>query len=251
MKAHMLCEVYSRFVLNPFAGAKGEMRLTMRIAAVLLAVLASSRAAHAAAVVVNVPMNDLDFENGSTFNPYTGQGALNTGGTHDWNVYPFTEPQPFTGLVDSSGAPSSVTVAANGDGYTPGATLDTGNFLLDGSLSAGPGTGISGAFTIGGLAPNSTYDLYLYGWNQAGSPSAPVPFGTTFNITSGGTNGNPNPQSTSGAALTSGTDYTSSSISNSALGKAYVNYHNLISNSSGEITGTCRVHSKPFPSLLR
>jgi hypothetical protein len=210
------------------------LRFAICIAAAALAVLASSPPAHAAAVVVNVQLNDFTFENGGVQNPYTGQGVVTTSDSHIWNVYPLNG--PLTGVVDSSGAATSVTVLANGDGYTGGAGLQTGNFLLDGSASAGSGTGIAGAFTIGGLVPNNTYFLYLYAWNQEGSPAQPFSFGGSFDITSGA-GATTNPQSTTGAALVSGVDYTSSTIAPSAEQKATVEYV-LPSNNAGQITGT-------------
>jgi hypothetical protein len=177
-----------------------------------------SGAGHAA--VVNVQFAAVTTEN------YTGQGALVTSDTHTWNyVYPATPP---SSLVDSTGATTPVTVNGGSDAYTPGAW--TGNGLLDQTQEGG-------GFTIGGLNTNARYNLYLYGWNESGSPSMPFGHGVSFDITTGG-GSNPNPQITSGALLTSGTDYTSSTISTSALGKAYVVYTNLIPNSSGQITGT-------------
>src|SRR5262249_46590570 len=78
-----------------------------------------------------------------------------------------------------------------------------------------------------------------YAWNQEGNPSAPFSFGGTFNITSGA-GANANPQSTTGAPLVSGVDYTSSTIDASAGGKASVVYANLPANDAGQITGTYR-----------
>jgi hypothetical protein len=233
MKTRTIREITIQFVASPFRAAGTKRHLATWIAAAALALLGASPPARAAGLV-NVQMNDYTFENGAVQNPYTGQGAVVSPDAHIWNAYHF--PGDTQGLVDSTGAPTSVTVTANGDGYT---AIDTGNFLLDGSLSEGPGTGISGAFTIGGLVPHNTYILYLYAWNQQGSLAQPIPFGGTFNITSGaGTN--TNPQSTTGAALISGVDYTSSSINSNANQKAYIEYANLPANAAGQITGTYR-----------
>jgi hypothetical protein len=237
MRTRTFCGTCHRFPASLFGVADAKRLLATLVAAVALVLLGSSRPAHAA-VAVNAQLNDFEGEGGNTQDPYTGQGALVTADAHIWNDLPIFQSSTYTGLVDSTGATNPTTVTVNGDGYSPGATLGTGNYLLEGSRSAGPGTGISGAFTIGGLTPSARYDLYLYGWNQAGTPSQPIGLGNTFNITSGGTGANSNPQSTSGALLTNGVDYTSSTISTTALGKAYVVYHALLSNSSGQITGT-------------
>jgi hypothetical protein len=233
MKTCIFRGINVRFLVKRFGGTCAKKRLATCIAAAALALLGASRPTHAAPVVVNVQTNDFEFQNGQVVNPYTGQGALITGDAHDWNVYPNDNPpRTFTGLVDSSGAPSSVTFFTPGTGLYTNSAADTGNFLLDGCLATGPGASAV-PFTIGGLAPNSTYDLYLYGRSVAGNAQS---FGGSFDITSGGTGVNPNPQSDNGGIGPS--DYTSSSISTTALGKAYVNYHLLISNNSGQITGT-------------
>jgi hypothetical protein len=176
------------------------------------------------AVVVNVQLN-------STIGAYTGQGAFVTSDAHIWNNNS-TFPPPST-FVDSAGVTTPVTVHVTSDSlYTPGSW--TGNNLLDQSAE---NTATAESFTIGGLSTNAKYDLFLYGWNQDGTKAQPFAFGSPFSITTYA-GGSPNPQTTAGGGLVSGTDYTSSTISPSAAGRAYVEYTNLIPNSSGQITGT-------------
>jgi hypothetical protein len=206
-----------RFLVSLFGAAGTTMRLAAWIAAAALAGLALSPPAHAALVpvVVNAQLDDFNGEAGNSRNAYTGQGARTTAGAHVWNDLPIFQSSTYTGLVDSSGAANATTFNVNGDGFTG---ITTGNYLLDGSRSVGPGTGIPlGLFTIGGLTPNATYDLYLYAYGEAGSVSQPTGIANQFDITSGGTGVNANPQSTSGAVATSGVDYTSSTISPTAL----------------------------------
>jgi hypothetical protein len=200
----------------------GRTKVALSIAAICPAIAGWSAAGHAA--VVNVQLN-------SDIGDYTGQGALTTADAHIWNHVFIPAP---TSYVDSTGAATSVTVSVSSDFfYTPGSW--TGNNLLDQIQSEYFGD--TGTFTIGGLNTNARYNLYLYGWDQEGFQNSPTSFGGTFHITSGG-GSNTNPQTTSGAELVSGTDYTSSTIATSALGKAYVVYMGLIPNTSGQITGT-------------
>ena len=144
---------------------------------------------HAQTTILNVDLNGARGSTGGTVGTtYTGNGPLRSNGTvHDapalgsgttgyWNGIVFSNPNspsPSTGLLDSSGQATGISLSFANWGFqdnAPEVNYGNGNAAnmpllndyIGAELSAGS---LLPTMTISGLASNSPYELYVFGSN--------------------------------------------------------------------------------------
>jgi hypothetical protein len=154
---------------------------------------------------------------GGSSNPtYTGAAVIGSSGDI-WNQASGTPTN--LSLLDSGGNNTSVTFT-NSNGF---AITDNYGFGFSGTQYANLMQGYlvllnPSVFTIGGLNPSNSYDLYIYSQGDSGSS------GRRLKVTVGGT--------------VFGTTATNANASTFILGQNYLKLSGLTPNSSGNIVGT-------------